>query len=76
MIQFSTITVKNKNDFLICQRVWKTVKSPGKIREMSGNFEVDDKWQHASRSFYFHSIDRHRIFIHLSYNEMYHKTIV
>ena len=31
--------------FVICQRVWKTVKCPGKIRERSGNFEVDDKWQ-------------------------------
>ena len=27
-----------------CQRVWKTcVKCQGKIREKSGNFEVDDK---------------------------------
>ena len=31
--------------FLICQRVWKTVKCQAKIREKSGNFEVDDKWQ-------------------------------
>ena len=30
---------------MICQRVWKTVKCQGKIREKSGNFEVDDKWQ-------------------------------
>ena len=38
--------MKNKNVFFfICQRVWKTVKSQGKIREKSGNFEVDDKWQ-------------------------------
>ena len=29
----------------ICQRVWKTVKCQGQIREKSGNFEVDDKWQ-------------------------------
>ena len=29
----------------ICQRVWKTVKSQRKIREKSGNFEVDDKRQ-------------------------------
>ena len=29
--------------FLLCQRVWKTVKSQGKIREKSGNFEVDCK---------------------------------
>ena len=28
--------------FLICQRVWKTVKCQGKIREKSGNFEVSD----------------------------------
>ena len=27
------------------QRVWNTVKCRGKIREESGNFEVDDKWQ-------------------------------
>ena len=31
--------------FLICQRIWKTVKRQGKIWEKSGNFEVDDKWQ-------------------------------
>ena len=31
--------------FFICQRVWKTVKCQGKIREKSGNFVVDDKWQ-------------------------------
>ena len=37
--------VKNKNDSLICQRVWKNTKCQGKIREKSGNFEVDDKWQ-------------------------------
>ena len=30
---------------LICRRVWKPVKSQGKIREKSGSFEVDDKWQ-------------------------------
>ena len=42
----SSIEVKNKNDlFWLCQRVWKTVKCQGKIREKSGNFEVDDKWQ-------------------------------
>ena len=29
----------------ICQRVWKTAKCHGKIREKSGNFEVNDKWQ-------------------------------
>ena len=33
--------------FLICQRVWKTAKCQGKIREKSGNFEVD-KWQPCS----------------------------
>ena len=37
--------LKNKNDFLTCQMVWKTAKCQGKIREKSGNFEVDDKWQ-------------------------------
>ena len=31
--------------FLICQRVSKTAKCQGKIREKSGNLEVDDKWQ-------------------------------
>ena len=38
---------KNKNDFFGSVRgyVWKTVKCQGKIREKSGNFEVDDKWQ-------------------------------
>ena len=41
----STIKVKNKNGFLICQRVWKAVICQGKIRGKSGNFEVDDKWQ-------------------------------
>ena len=25
--------LKNENDFLICQRVWKTVKHQGKLRE-------------------------------------------
>ena len=39
----NTIKVKNKNDFLSCQRIWKTVKCQEKIREKSGNFEVDDK---------------------------------
>ena len=28
-----------------CKKSVKTVKSQGKIREKSGNFEVDDKWQ-------------------------------
>ena len=37
--------VKNKTDFLICHRVWKAVECQGKIREKSGNFEVDDRWQ-------------------------------
>ena len=31
--------------FFYLQRVWKTVKCQGKIREKSVNFEVDDKWQ-------------------------------
>ena len=31
--------------FRLCQRVWKTVKCQEKLREKSGNFEVDDKWQ-------------------------------
>ena len=38
----------NKNDFFNCQRVWKTVKCQGKIREKSGNVEVADKWQPCS----------------------------
>ena len=30
----STLKLKNKNDFFkICQRVWKTVKCQGKVRE-------------------------------------------
>ena len=29
----------------MCQMVWKIVKYQGKIREKSGNFEVDDKQQ-------------------------------
>ena len=44
MIQLAP-SVKNKNVFFICQRVWKTVKCQGEIREKSENFEVDDKWQ-------------------------------
>ena len=40
----STIKVKNKKTFIF-QRVWKTVKCQGKIREKSGNFEVNVKWQ-------------------------------
>ena len=35
--------------FLIWQRVWKTAKCQGKIREKSGNFEVDNKWQPCVR---------------------------
>ena len=41
MIHLAPLKVKNKNDFL-------SVKGYGKllnIRENSGNFEVDDKWQ-------------------------------
>ena len=30
---------------MICPKVWKTAKYQGKVREKSGNFEVDDKWQ-------------------------------
>ena len=44
-LALSTIKLKNKKYFFICQRVWETAKSQGKIREKSGNFEVDDKWQ-------------------------------
>ena len=40
----------NKNDFLSYQRVWKAIKCQGKIREKSGNYEVDDKWQPCSLS--------------------------
>ena len=37
MITVCTVKLKNKNDifFFICQRVWKTVKCQGKIREKS-----------------------------------------
>ena len=42
----NTIKVKNKNDFYCSVRGYaKTVKCQGKIREKSGNFEVDDKWR-------------------------------
>ena len=41
----STIMVKNETDFFICHRVWKAVECQGKIREKSGNFEVDYRWQ-------------------------------
>ena len=34
----STIKLKNENDFLICQRVWKAANCQGKIREKPGNF--------------------------------------
>ena len=43
--KFKMIKIKIKNDFLNCQRVWKTVKCQGKISEKSRNLEVDDKWQ-------------------------------
>ena len=33
----------------ICRSLWKTSKCQGKIREKSGNFEVDDKWQPCNR---------------------------
>ena len=42
---------------LTYQRVWKTVKSQGKIREKSGNFEVDDKWQPCLSYFPLSAVD-------------------
>ena len=42
VIQFAPLKKRMKMIFFICERVWKTVKCQGKIREKSGNFEVDD----------------------------------
>ena len=50
MIQLAPLKLKNKI-ILICQRVWKTVKCQGKIREKSGNFE-NYKWQPCDRGLY------------------------
>ena len=36
--------VKNKNDFFYLSEVWKTVKCQGKIREKSGNFEMNESF--------------------------------
>ena len=45
-VRTCTIKLENKNNFILTfQRVWKTVKCQGKIREKSGNFEVTVKWQ-------------------------------
>ena len=41
----STIKVKNKNDFFYLSEDMENCKMSGKIREKSGNCEVDDKWQ-------------------------------
>ena len=40
-----TCVLQTQFSSFIFQRLWKTVKCQGKIREKSGNFEVDDKWQ-------------------------------
>ena len=45
MIQSTPLKLRIKKNFLICPKVWKTVKCQGIIREKSGNFEVDEKWQ-------------------------------
>ena len=42
VIQFAPLKKRMKMIFFICERVWKTVKCQRKIREKSGNFEVDD----------------------------------
>ena len=39
------MTRRVKLTFGSTKRVWKTVKCRGKIREKSGNFKVEDKWQ-------------------------------
>ena len=44
----STIKVKNFFFFFYQLVVWKTVKCQGKMREKSGDFEMDDKWQPCS----------------------------
>ena len=41
----NTIKVKFKNDFFNLSEGMENCKMSGKIREKSGNFEVDDKWQ-------------------------------
>ena len=43
--RFEVIKVKNKNDFFYLSEGMENVKCHGKIREKSGNHEVDDKWQ-------------------------------
>ena len=40
-----TCVLQTQFSSFICQRVWKTVKCQGKIKEKSGNFEVADEWQ-------------------------------
>ena len=34
-----------KSDFGGCKKVWKIVKSQGKVMEKSGNFEIVNDWQ-------------------------------
>ena len=40
-----TCVLQTQFSSFICHRVWKTVNCHGKIREKSGKFEVDGKWQ-------------------------------
>ena len=44
-----TCILQTQFSSFICQRIWKTVKSQGKIREKSGNFQMDGKWQPCIR---------------------------
>ena len=34
-----------KNDAEMDKRIWKTVKSQGKVMEKSGNFKTNNEWQ-------------------------------
>ena len=53
VIQLAPLNLRIKKIIFICQGVWKKETCQGKIREKSGNFEVDDKWQPCLKvSFY------------------------
>ena len=45
VIQLALLNQRIKVIFLAVRGYGKTVKCQGKIREKSGNFEVDDMWQ-------------------------------
>ena len=53
----TTIKIKNKSDFFICQRVWKTVKIQEKVREFIGEcpciwLDIWGYYREAKHSFY------------------------